>query len=249
MPPRNSSELEEKLTYRFRDPERLRRALTHRSYEEEFSGGSRHDSNEQLEFLGDAILGFVVSESLIQRFPESEEGALSKWKAHLVSSAHLLTVAHTLELGEYLLLGKGEEQCGGRNKNALLADAVEALVAALYCDTGLEPARAFIEAWVIKPIDWEVLRTTDYKSELQEYLQERKTPIPRYVVVREQGPEHRKVFTVQVEIEGHRVARAEGQSKKAAQQAVARIALDLLQGQLKDQLEENAIGPAGNEEN
>ncbi len=245
MPPRNSSELEDKLAYRFRDPERLQRALTHRSYVEESSGGSRSESNEQLEFLGDAILGFVVSESLVRRFPEHEEGALSKMKAHLVSAVHLVTVAHALELGEYLLLGKGEEQCGGRTKNALLADAVEALVAALYCDTGLDPARAFIEAWVIEPIDWDALRTTDYKSELQEYLQERKSPAPRYVVVREQGPEHRKVFTVQVEIEGRRIARAEGQSKKAAQQAVARIALD----QLKDPLKEKAIGPTGDEEN
>src|SRR5579859_6314506 len=142
--------LEQTLGHTFQQRELLERALTHTSriYEKTVDGQPPSD-NEQLEFLGDAILGFVVSECLVRRYPEYPEGRLSKLKAHLVSAARLHVVAQEIGLGEYLLLGKGEEMSGGREKKALLSDAVEALIAALYVDAGLEVARAFIENWVI----------------------------------------------------------------------------------------------------
>ena len=222
-----ATSLEQLIGYRFRRPEWLRQALTHRSHSEESSG--KEPSNEQMEFLGDAILGFLVSEALLHRFPESQEGFLSKLKARLVSGAHLHRVAEELELGGFLRLGKGEERSGGRSKKALLVDALEALVAAVYRDGGLPAAREFVERWILAPVDWQQVPTTDFKSELQELLQERRAPPPRYVVTREQGPEHQKTFTVEVRVGGESIAFAEGSSKKAAEQAAAQIALGRLE--------------------
>jgi ribonuclease III len=218
-------DLEHAIGYDFRNPALLVRALTHRSHSQEAARGNGGSPNEQMEFLGDAILGFLVSEALLQQFPECAEGRLSKLKAHLVSATHLHFIAQGIGLGSYLRLGKGEEQSGGRAKKTLLVDAFEALVAAVYLDGGLEPARSFVYRHVLDSINWKQLQTADYKSELQEFLQGRRDPPPRYVVVRERGPEHQKTFTVQIRLRGEELAQAEGDSKKSAQQAAAQLAL------------------------
>jgi ribonuclease-3 len=221
-------ELEAKLGYSFHDPELLERALTHRSHVKEKTGGSRNASNELLEYLGDSVLGLVVSEHLIQTHPQAGEGELSKRRARLVSEAHLHRAAQRLGLGEHLLMGRGEERAGGRGKKALLADAMEALLAAVYLDGGLEAARQAVIRWVLEAVDAGDLLTTDYKTALQELLQERKMSAPRYFVVKERGPEHRKTFTVRAMFEGHEPTEGEGETKKSAEQAAARIALETL---------------------
>ena len=233
--------LEERIEHRFRDPELLERALTHSSHaHEQESGDSARADNEQLEFLGDAVLGFVVSRLLCERFPSFHEGQLSKLRAHLVSARHLGAVAGRLELGEFLRLGRGEERSGGRSKNALRVNALEALLAALFLDAGLETAHHFIRRWIFEPelerLQVETgagLPTTDHKSALQEFLQARSLPPPRYGVVQEHGPDHRKVFTVELRVrpaQGEQVYRAQGSTKKEAEQEAARRALEQLQG-------------------
>ncbi len=218
--------LENALGHTFRDRELLDRALTHKSriYEKPADAPSSSD-NEQLEFLGDAILGFVVSESLVRRHASYPEGRLSKLKAHLVSAARLHEVAQELHLGDYLRLGRGEEMSGGRAKKALLSDAVEALIAALYVDAGLEVARGFIESRVVGSLDitedGAESAVTDYKSALQEMAQALKLPPPRYVIIAEDGPEHSKTFTVEARLGKERVSQAQGPSKKSAGQKAA----------------------------
>lgn len=220
-----NAELEHAIGYSFRNPPLLVRALTHRSHAQESAGANGSLPNEQMEFLGDAILGFLVSEALVERLPDCAEGRLSKLKAHLVSALHLHTIAQAIAIGRFLRLGKGEEQSGGREKKTLLVDALEALLAALYLDGGLDPARNFVRRYVLDSVNWEQLQTVDYKSALQELLQGRRDPPPRYIVVRERGPEHHKVFTVQIRLRGEELAQADGDSKKAAQQAAAQLAL------------------------
>lgn len=224
-------ELEAKLGYSFRQPGVLERALTHRSYTKEKTGSSRGASNEQLEYLGDTVLGLLVSEHLIRAHPRESEGELSKRRSRLVSEVHLHRVAQRLGLGEHLLVGRGEERAGGRNKKALLADAVEALLAAVYLDGGLEKAREAVGRWVLDAVAGDDPLTTDYKTALQELLQDRKLPAPLYAVVKTHGPEHRKVFVVRAEVAGQPASEAEGESKKAAEQAAARIALEGLASQ------------------
>ena len=225
--------LESELGHVFRDRQLLERALTHKSriYEKSVNGEPSAD-NEQLEFLGDSILGFVMSDCLVRRYPASPEGRLSKLKAHLVSAARLHEVARNLNLGDYLLLGRGEEMSGGREKKALLSDAVEALIAALYIDAGLDIARCFIEARVLgsfeapeEGIDGAV---ADHKSALQEMAQALKLPPPRYVIVNEDGPEHSKTFTVEVRLGKEWVSQAQGLSKKSAGQKAAQQILQQL---------------------
>jgi ribonuclease-3 len=237
--------LEERLNHTFRDRGLLERALTHKShaYERPPAGAIAAD-NERLEFLGDSILGFVVSECLVSNHPDFPEGRLSKLKAHLVSANWLHEVALELGLGEFLFLGRGEEMSGGRSKRALLSDAVEALIAALYLDGGLEPARTFIEARVIgsSPAAQSGLdeAVTDFKSALQELAQKRGLPQPRYSVVHEDGPEHMKVFTVEVRLGKELIRQASGHSKKNAGQRGAQLLLrDLLQ-----ERDEEALQPA-----
>jgi ribonuclease III len=224
--------LQAALGYRFASRELLARALTHRSSvharSPDAEGGS---DNEQLEFLGDSILGFVASDALLAAHPGYPEGRLSKLKAHLVSASHLHEVAVRLRLGDYLLLGRGEEMSGGREKKALLANAVEALIAALYLDGGLEPARRFILQQIIgeaAPGAEEAL-ATDYKSALQELAQSLRLPQPRYAIVEERGPEHAKTFLVEVSVGGEWVSRAEGMSKKSAGQKAAQQILQRLE--------------------
>jgi ribonuclease III len=225
--------LEAALGHTFRDRELLERALTHKSriYEKAADGQCSSD-NEQLEFLGDAILGFVVSECLVRRYASYPEGRLSKLKAHLVSAARLYEVAQALGLGDHLLLGRGEEMSGGREKKALLSDAVEALIAAMYLDNGLETARTFIESRVVGMVeaheDGLESTVTDYKSALQETAQALKLPPPRYVIVAENGPEHSKTFNVEVRLGKEWVSQAQGLSKKSAGQRAAQQILQQL---------------------
>jgi len=225
--------LEAAIGHVFRDRELFQRALTHKSRmherpEEVASSGD----NEQLEFLGDAILGFVVSECLVRRFASAPEGRLSKLKAHLVSAARLYEVAQGLVLGEFLFLGRGEEMSGGRSKRALLADAMEALIAAMYLDGGIDAARVFIETHVVGAfavadgsVDGAV---ADYKSALQEMAQALRLPPPRYFIVAEDGPEHSKTFTVEVRVGKDWTGQAQGFSKKAAGQKAAEGVLQQL---------------------
>ncbi len=225
--------LEQRLGHAFRDRGLLERALTHTSHiYERPSDEPPSGDNEQLEFLGDAILGFVVSEYLVKHNPGFPEGRLSKLKARLVSAARLHEVAQELGLGEFLYLGRGEEMSGGRGKKALLADAVEALIAALHLDAGLDTARMFIETRVAggtaAPENDDGAAVADHKSALQETAQALKLPAPRYVVVEEAGPEHSKTFTVEVRLGKQWVSRAQGHSKKSAGQKAAQQVLQQL---------------------
>jgi ribonuclease-3 len=227
-------QLEELLGHRFQDPNLLLRALTHKSLlaEQPANGGTPLADNEQFEFFGDSILGFLASDYLIRLCPHFPEGNLSKLKAMLVSSAHLYETAKTLGLGGHLLLGKGEEMSGGRNKKALLANAVEAIIAAMYLDGGLEPCRRFLERYVWGGVQLEELGNVhvpvDSKSALQELAQARKLPVPRYAIVHESGPEHAKIFTVEARVGKEMTAQAEGASKKAAGQLAAERLLRVL---------------------
>jgi ribonuclease-3 len=223
--------LEATVDYRFASPELLRRAMTHSSAAHEAHTGvcTPDQDNEQLEFLGDSILGFLTSEALVQRYPESREGDLSRLRAHLVSATHLYGVACALDLGRYLELGRSEEMSGGRGKKTLLVDALEALIAAIYLDGGVEPARAFVASHVLNPprsgdptLDPDIQASiTNFKSALQELAQSRKLPQPRYVIVRERGPEHSKTFTVEVRVGKEWTGQGEGASKKIAAQRAA----------------------------
>lgn len=227
------AELETKLAYSFRDRSLLERALTHRSWAFENALGTRPAlaSNEQLEFLGDAVLGLLASELLIERYPELGEGRLSQFKARLVSANHLHERARRLELGAYLRLGRGEEVTGGRSKRTLLADALEAIIAAIYLDGGLEAARSFVLRHIVSGVDLEqVAERLDFKSLLQELAQARGLPAPRYRTVGATGPDHSKVFTVEVSVGPELTARAEGTSLKAAGQRAAEILVRKLSG-------------------
>lgn len=224
--------LEIRINYRFSDAEILLRALTHSSHanESRTGPGSPRTDNEQLEFLGDSILGFLIAEALMARFPEYREGELSRLKAHLVSAAHLYGVARRLDLGSHLELGRSEEMSGGRAKKTLLVDALEAVIAAMYLDGGMEPVRRFVAEHVLDAAtdnqpgeDGEgAAGITNFKSALQELAQARKLPHPRYVTVREQGPEHSKTFTVEVRVGSEWTAQADGHTKKIAAQRAAR---------------------------
>ena len=224
--------LEQRIGYRFSSPDLLRRALTHSSLanESRSSTVSGLADNEQLEFLGDSILGFLVAEALVQRFPGHTEGELSRLKAHLVSAAHLHGIARRLELGSFLKLGRSEEMSGGRAKKTLLVDALEAVIAAIYLDGGQEPARVFVASHILDaPFSGDEDAGTDiqppitnFKSALQELAQARKLTQPRYTVVRERGPEHSKMFTVEVRVGKDWCGQAEGRTKKIAAQRAAR---------------------------
>jgi ribonuclease-3 len=230
--------LEEKLGHRFRNRDLLTRALTHRSATGDrppTAEGRDTGDNEQLEFLGDSILGFVASEALVAGHPGVHEGQLSQWKAHLVSATHLHECALELELGQHLLLGKGEERNGGRERKTLLANSLEALIAAIYLDGGMDRARGFVAEHVLSvlesPDDVESIGLLNFKSVLQEKTQAMGLPVPRYTTVETSGPEHAKVFTVEVRIGSRLAQRAEGSSKKAASQRAAQLLLQHLDSQ------------------
>ena len=219
--------LQQAIGYRFRDRGLLEHAMTHTSRANEDISGGVHD-NESMEFLGDAVVGFVIADVLFREFPEFDEGEKSKTKAALVSTTTLARQAERLNLGEHLLLGRGEEKTGGRRKQALLADGYEALLAAIYLDGGVEHARAFIVREFAPLLD-EVRRDGvaggDHKSALQELLQSRDQPLPEYRLVGTLGPDHRKLFEIEVVVKGERLASATGPSKKEAEQEAARMAL------------------------
>jgi ribonuclease-3 len=219
-------DLEHKLGYRFERIEWLERALTHRSHI--FNSEAR--SNERLEFLGDSVLGLAVSQVLVARFPDWDEGSLSKARARLVSAASAEDAANRLSLGEHLRLGPGEEKTGGRRKQNLLADAYEAVVGAIFRDSGFAAATTFVERSLLSDAlsVAELLADADHKSALQEWLQSRGLRLAEYHVVRETGPEHDKTFRVSVRAAGRALAEADGHSKKSAEQAAAALALGLL---------------------
>jgi ribonuclease III len=254
--PSGVPELESLLGHRFQQPELLTRALTHRSlaWEQRLAeaesvdtdpgaepspDSSPHPSsdNEQLEFLGDAVIGLLVAEELCRRYPSLREGSLTRLRAELVSRRHLGLVAARLNLGDYLLLGRGEERSGGRHKSALLANCIEAIVAALYVDGGMEAARAFVLRDIIEPhaagLHKKMLvgaSIGDYKSALQERLQAEKRGQPEYSVRAETGPDHKKRFLVEVSVAKNGtlrrpLARGIGSTKKSAEQEAARRAI------------------------
>jgi len=249
----DTSNLEAALGHHFQRASLLQQALTHSSHAHESietltnasgpkDAGSWAADNEIMEFLGDAVLGYVTSLALFERFPEKQEGELSKMRAHLVSARHLVRVAKQIDLGSYLRLGRGEEKSGGRNKSALLVDALEAVIAALYLDGGLELARRFILREIVDPElasmqgAGEALPLADYKSALQEWVQAMGQPQPVYVIAKETGPDHKKIFTAEVKLHlrgGKQTPsfRAEGHSKKSAEQRAARLALEYLKKQ------------------
>jgi ribonuclease-3 len=229
----DTASLELRISHHFSDPELLRRALTHSSLANESrtaGPSSPLNDNEQLEFLGDSVLGFLIAEALVRRFPGSREGELSRLKAHLVSAAHLHGVARRLDLGSYLELGRSEEMSGGRAKKTLLVDGLEAVIAAIYLDGGLDAAQTFVSTHVLDaPFSSDEDAGTDiqpaitnFKSALQELAQSRKLPQPRYVIVKERGPEHSKTFTVEVRIGKECTGQADGRTKKIAAQRAAR---------------------------
>ncbi len=243
---RELAPLENTLGHKFRRPELLEQALTHSSRARELdmqaaaNSNSKVGDNEQLEFMGDAVLGFVTSQELFQRFPEYHEGQLSKARAYLVSGKHLIRAAKRLKLGQFLRLGHGEEKSGGRTKTALQVNALEAVLAAMYLDGGLEKARQFILLVILEPELKKLARRggdgvpiTDYKSALQEISHSMGRGQPHYVVVKEEGPEHKKTFTVEARLHSNNskpeyLGRAKGSTKKKAEQDAAKKALEYL---------------------
>lgn len=227
------SQLEERIGYRFNDLSHAEQALTHSSYAQEASVECRY--NERLEFLGDAVLGFVVSADLLDQFPAESEGGLTQLKAYLVSASHLEHEARRLDLGAFLRLGRGEERTGGRDKKGVLVDAFEALIAAIYLDGGVAAAQAFIRRTVLLPEVVEAARkqvqTANYKSALQEWLQARKLPLPAYRVASTSGRDHQRRFDVELRVGNCFTAIAEGWTKKSAEQEAARQGLDFFLNQ------------------
>lgn len=220
-------ELEEALGYRFRDPALLTNALTHSSYANERWHESLA-SNERLEFLGDSILGMTVAEYLYHRFPDRPEGELTRMRADLVCETTLAAVAARLDLGRYLLLGHGEEHAGGRTRNSILADAVESVIAASFLDGGFAAAQGIIRRFILCDAPQSKPRNIDYKTDLQELVQQKKNQVLAYELTGESGPDHDKRFCVEVTLNGQVVGTGTGRSKKRAEQDAARAAIEKL---------------------
>ena len=220
-------DLEAAIGYRFNNISLLQNALTHSSYANERWHNSLL-SNERLEFLGDAILGMTVAKYLYQSFPDRPEGELTRMRADMVCEHTLAKVANRIELGKHLLLGNGEEQGGGRNRNSILADAVESVIAACYLDGGLEAAQKIIERFILVEVPVNQLRNADYKTALQELVQQKKNQVLAYTLVGQSGPDHDKKFDVEVKLNGVVVGAGSGSSKKRAEQDAARVALERL---------------------
>ncbi|MDQ6663308.1 MAG: ribonuclease III [Acidobacteriota bacterium] len=233
--------LEAALGHIFQNRDLLGRALTHSSHVHESNGDPLSDrlrDNEQLEFLGDSVIGFLVCDALVARFPEFSEGRLSTLKAHLVSAAHLYETALKLDLGKYLHLGRGEEMSGGRGKRTLLVDCFEALIAAIYLDGGIEPARETIYRCVLgdgsaEPVSGDAVHL-DFKTALQELARARNLPLPRYITIAEHGPAHAKTFIVEARIGPGWTGQAEGSSKKTASQKAAKYVFEKLSSAVQD---------------
>ena len=217
-------DLEKAIGYRFKNITLLQNALAHSSYANE----RWHDSlksNERLEFLGDSILGMVVAEYLYRNFSDRPEGDLTRMRADMVCERSLALIAERIDLGAHLLLGNGEETGGGRQRDSILADAVESIIAACFLDGGMEPARTFIDTFVLTDVPVRKLRNADYKTALQELVQQKKNQVLAYALVEESGPDHDKHFVVQVSLNGTVVGIGEGRSKKKAEQDAAHAAI------------------------
>ena len=219
--------IEEKIGYSFRSRALLVNALTHSSYANENRGRSC-ESNERLEFLGDSVLGMVVAEALYRRFPDLPEGRLTRMRAQLVCEESLHRVAGEIGLGAHIRLGKGEEHTGGRTRTSILADATEALTAAMYLDGGMDVARGFIERYILPELNGEYIPFGDAKTDLQELIQKKSGSTLSYELVGESGPDHDKTFTTRVLLNGESVGTGSGRTKKEAEQAAARAALAAL---------------------
>jgi ribonuclease-3 len=216
-----------KIRYRFKDLTLLRTALNHTSYVNE-NGLSKFDSNERLEFLGDAILESLISEELYRRLPPMEEGALTRLRAYIVCEKSLFRVAGAFSLGDFLNLGRGEEQGGGRTRPSVVSDALEALIGAVYLDGGAEAARRFVMRVFAEAIEEAIsgAAVVDYKSDLQERLQAEGQVEIRYLVDSQEGPDHDKLFHISVFKDGKRIGKGSGRNKKQAEQAAAKNALE-----------------------
>lgn len=235
------ADLQQSISYTFKEPQLLERALTHKSFANE---NKVPFHNERMEFLGDAVLTLIVSEHLMRTCPDSTEGDLSRLRAAIVSEPALAVIGRTLALGSYLLLGKGEEQTGGRDKDSLLADALEALIASLYLDAGKDAAEAFILRFFEDVIRKSCASRTslDYKTALQERCQERLKQLPEYRVASETGPDHQKQFDVELLVKGQLYGRGTGKSKKEAEQKAAKEALEKLRSQEPEDRRQNTEG-------
>ena len=220
-------DLEAAIGYRFQNITLLQNALTHSSYANEYWHNSLM-SNERLEFVGDSILGMIVAEYLYRTFPDRPEGELTRMRADMVCEQALAGVAHRLDLGKHLLLGHGEEQGGGRNRPSILADAVESVIAACYLDGGMGAARSIVERFVLCDVPTTGRHNADYKTALQEFVQQKKNQTLSYELIGEEGPDHNKRFSVAVLLNGKEIGRGTGSSKKRAEQEAARIAMELL---------------------
>ncbi len=223
-------DLEERLGYKFSNISLLLGALSHSSYaNEHYHDGLK--SNERLEFLGDSILGMVVAEYLYRNFPGRPEGELTRMRADMVCETALASIARTLELGSHLLLGKGEEAFGGRERPSILADAVESVIAASYLDGGMDAARGIINRFVLSDVPVTRMHNVDYKTALQERVQQKKNQVLSYRPLGEQGPDHHKEFMVEVLLNGKVAGTGSGTSKKRAEQAAAKAAMQALFGE------------------
>ena len=219
--------LEEKLGYTFQNTALLENALTHSSCANESRG--KLQSNERLEFLGDSILGMVVADHLYRNHPDLPEGELTRTRAALVCEESLVEVAAELNLGEYLRLGKGEESGGGRHRPSIQADAVEAVLAAVYLDGGIGSARKIIQRFILDREE-EKSASRDYKTALQELVQRESGQVLGYQLIGAEGPDHAKIFSVEVDLNGAPIGQGRGRSKKEAEQAAAKAAIEKLKG-------------------
>ena len=220
------SDIEKRIGYVFADKELLKEALTHSSYANEMRNGVK--CNERMEFLGDAVLSIVTAELLYTKFPDMPEGELSKLRSSLVCTAELSGFAREIELGNYLYLGKGELHSGGRERSSILENAFEALIAAVYLDGGMEKAKAHILRFLNSALENHKMNFKDYKTVLQEVVQQNPDETLNYVTVGESGPDHDKRFEVEVHLNSNVIGRGAGKSKKQAEQEAAREALKLM---------------------
>lgn len=220
-------DLEAAIGYQFHNISLLQNALTHSSYANERWHNSLL-SNERLEFLGDSVLGMLVAEYLYRNFPDRPEGELTRMRADMVCETTLAAVANTIHLGDHLLLGHGEEQGGGRTRDSILADAVESVIAASFLDGGMEAAERFIRRFILVQVPVTKLHNADYKTQLQELVQQKRNQVLTYLLAGESGPDHDKQFDVQVALNGTVVGSGRGSSKKRAEQDAARNAIAAL---------------------
>ena len=220
-------DLETAIGYRFHNLSLLQNALTHSSYANERWHNSLL-SNERLEFLGDSVLGMLVAEYLFRSFPDRPEGELTRMRADMVCEKTLAAVANRIGLGEHLLLGHGEEQGGGRCRDSILADAVESVIAACFLDGGLEAALKFVQQFILVEVPVTRMHNADYKTSLQELVQQKKNQVLSYALVGQSGPDHDKQFEVEVSLNGAVVGKGTGRSKKRAEQDAARAAIEKL---------------------